>query len=90
MSILEETAAATREQVPGASVDLEPETEVMTINLGPHHPATHGVLRLIVQLEGEVVRDLKPVLGYVHTGIEKSCEDKSYCCLLYTSDAADE
>ena len=50
----------------------------MTINMGPHHPATHGVLRLVVQLEGEVVRDLKPVMGYVHTGIEKSCEDKSY------------
>ena len=46
--------------------------------MGPHHPATHGVLRLIVQLEGEVVRDLKPVTGYLHTGIEKSCEDKSY------------
>ncbi|MDX6632490.1 MAG: NADH-quinone oxidoreductase subunit [Solirubrobacterales bacterium] len=57
---------------------LEPETELMTINMGPHHPATHGVLRLIVELEGEVVRDLKPVIGYVHTGIEKSCEDKSY------------
>src|SRR6185503_15847732 len=54
------------------------ETEVMTVNIGPHHPATHGVLRLIVDLEGEVVRDLKPVIGYVHTGIEKSCEDKSY------------
>ena len=54
------------------------ETEVMTINIGPHHPATHGVLRLVVDLEGEVVRDLKPVIGYVHTGIEKSCEDKSY------------
>jgi NADH-quinone oxidoreductase subunit D len=50
----------------------------MTINIGPHHPATHGVLRLVVQLEGEQVRDLKPVVGYVHTGIEKSCEDKSY------------
>jgi NADH-quinone oxidoreductase subunit D len=55
-----------------------PETEVMTINIGPHHPATHGVLRLVVDLEGEVVRDLKPLIGYVHTGIEKSCEDKSY------------
>ena len=53
-------------------------TEVMTVNIGPHHPATHGVLRLVVDLEGEVVRDLKPVIGYVHTGIEKSCEDKSY------------
>jgi NADH-quinone oxidoreductase subunit D len=65
----------------GATVEreqLEPETELLTINMGPHHPATHGVLRLIVQLEGEVVRDLKPVTGYLHTGIEKSCEDKSY------------
>ena len=57
---------------------LAPEQELMTINMGPHHPATHGVLRLLVSLEGEVVRDLKPVVGYVHTGIEKSCEDKSY------------
>jgi NADH-quinone oxidoreductase subunit D len=65
----------------GATVDrqeLEPETELLTINMGPHHPATHGVLRLIVQLEGEVVRDVRPVIGYLHTGIEKSCEDKSY------------
>ena len=46
--------------------------------MGPHHPATHGVLRLLVSLEGEVVRDLKPIVGYVHTGIEKNCEDKSY------------
>jgi NADH-quinone oxidoreductase subunit D len=52
--------------------------ELMTINIGPHHPATHGVLRLVVDLEGEIVRDLRPVIGYVHTGIEKSCEDKSY------------
>jgi NADH-quinone oxidoreductase subunit D len=52
--------------------------ELLTINFGPHHPATHGVLRLLVTLEGEVVRDLKPFVGYVHTGIEKSCEDKAY------------
>jgi NADH-quinone oxidoreductase subunit D len=57
---------------------IEREEELFTINMGPHHPATHGVLRLLVSLEGEVVRDLKPVMGYVHTGIEKSCEDKSY------------
>ena len=57
---------------------LEPEEELLTINFGPHHPATHGVLRLLVSLEGEVVRDLKPVIGYLHTGIEKNCEDKSY------------
>jgi NADH-quinone oxidoreductase subunit D len=60
----------------GDSVDIE--QELMTVNLGPHHPATHGVLRLMVALEGEVVRDLKPIIGYVHTGIEKNCEEKSY------------
>jgi NADH-quinone oxidoreductase subunit D len=52
--------------------------ELMTLNIGPHHPATHGVLRLIATLEGEVVRDIKPIIGYVHTGIEKTAEDKSY------------
>ncbi len=78
MSTLEAAAAEVEGSVPGASVSLEPETELMTINMGPHHPATHGVLRLMVELEGEVVRDLRPVIGYVHTGIEKSCEAHSY------------
>jgi NADH-quinone oxidoreductase subunit D len=52
--------------------------ELLTLNMGPHHPATHGVLRLLVTLQGEVVRDCKPIIGYLHTGIEKTCEDKSY------------
>jgi NADH-quinone oxidoreductase subunit D len=52
--------------------------ELLTLNMGPHHPATHGVLRLLVTLDGEVVQDLKPIVGYVHTGIEKTMEDKSY------------
>jgi NADH-quinone oxidoreductase subunit D len=76
-----ETAGAdyrTRE----ASIDISSlpstDTELLTLNMGPHHPATHGVLRLLVTLEGEVVRDLKPIIGYVHTGIEKTAEDKSY------------
>jgi NADH-quinone oxidoreductase subunit D len=68
------------------SVDLSAHTqtvegadeELLTLNMGPHHPATHGVLRLLVTLDGEVVRDLKPIIGYVHTGIEKTAEDKSY------------
>jgi NADH-quinone oxidoreductase subunit D len=78
LSTLEDTAARAQEQLPGAEVEAVGEQELFTINFGPHHPATHGVLRLVVQLEGEVVRDVKPVMGYVHTGIEKSCEDKSY------------
>jgi NADH-quinone oxidoreductase subunit D len=65
-----------------ASIDISslpsPDSELLTINFGPHHPATHGVLRLLVTLEGEVVRDLKPIIGYLHTGIEKTAEDKSY------------
>jgi NADH-quinone oxidoreductase subunit D len=52
--------------------------ELLTLNMGPHHPATHGVLRLLVTLEAEVVRSLKPIIGYLHTGIEKTAEDKSY------------
>jgi NADH-quinone oxidoreductase subunit D len=63
------------------TIDAQPHpehTELLTLNIGPHHPATHGVLRLITTLEGEVVRDIKPVIGYVHTGIEKTAEQKSY------------
>jgi NADH-quinone oxidoreductase subunit D len=54
------------------------EQELLTLNMGPHHPATHGVLRLLTTLEGEVVRDIVPMIGYVHTGIEKTAEDKAY------------
>ena len=54
------------------------EHELLTLNFGPHHPATHGVLRLLATLDGEIVRDIKPVIGYLHTGIEKTCEDKAY------------
>jgi NADH-quinone oxidoreductase subunit D len=57
----------------------DPDTsELLTLNIGPHHPATHGVLRLLAMLEGEIVRDIKPIIGYVHTGIEKTAEDKAY------------
>ncbi len=52
--------------------------ELLTLNIGPHHPATHGVLRLLATLEGEIIRDIKPIIGYVHTGIEKTAEDKAY------------
>jgi NADH-quinone oxidoreductase subunit D len=54
------------------------EQELLTLNIGPHHPATHGVLRLLTTLEGEVVREVKPMIGYLHTGIEKTAEDKAY------------
>ncbi|MEA2427783.1 MAG: NADH-quinone oxidoreductase subunit [Thermoleophilaceae bacterium] len=66
------------EPVVGTQAELEPHDELFTINIGPHHPATHGVLRLLTTLQGEVVKDTIPIIGYVHTGIEKSCEDQSY------------
>jgi NADH-quinone oxidoreductase subunit D len=50
----------------------------LMINLGPNHPSTHGVLRLVAELDGEVVRDVTPVIGYLHTGIEKQCENKTW------------
>ena len=48
--------------------------EILTVNFGPQHPSTHGVLRLVVDLDGETIRRVKPVIGYLHTGIEKQME----------------
>src|SRR5436190_23793800 len=50
----------------------------MFINLGPQHPSTHGVLRVVLKLDGEKVVDLDPVLGYLHRGVEKLCENSDY------------
>ena len=60
------------------TTEFEGDRELLTLNLGPHHPATHGVLRLLVTLDGEVIRRLQPIYGYLHTGIEKTAEQKSY------------
>ena len=60
------------------TTEFEGDRELLTLNLGPHHPATHGVLRLLVTLDGEVIRRLQPIFGYLHTGIEKTAEQKSY------------
>ena len=50
----------------------------MFLNVGPHHPATHGVLRLVLKLSGEQIVDVDPVLGYLHRGVEKICENSDY------------
>ena len=52
--------------------------ERMTINMGPVHPSTHGVLRLVLELDGETVTKCEPVIGYLHTGMEKECEDQNW------------
>src|SRR5271165_6744836 len=56
----------------------EASDDVMELNLGPQHPSTHGVLRLKLRLDGEVVRSAEPVIGYLHTGVEKECESRTY------------
>jgi len=52
--------------------------ETLTLNMGPQHPSTHGVLRLVLELEGELVQKCTPVIGYLHTGIEKEMETRTY------------
>ena len=56
----------------------EMRTETMTVNMGPQHPSTHGVLRLVLELDGETVVDAEPTIGFLHTGIEKTAEQKRW------------
>jgi NADH-quinone oxidoreductase subunit D len=79
---IEEMAAATIETVSGA-------THPMVLNMGPQHPSTHGVLRVILELDGETVIKAVPVIGYLHTGIEKSCEAKTYSQCITLTDRID-
>lgn len=67
----------------------ELKTETLTLNLGPHHPSTHGVFRAVVELDGEVVTDVVPHLGYLHRGVEKLCEAKTYSQILPITDRLD-
>jgi len=58
---------------------LEPgQDRTMSLNMGPQHPSTHGVLRVLLEIDGETVVRLMPDIGYLHTGIEKTCEAKFY------------
>jgi NADH-quinone oxidoreductase subunit D len=80
----EETASRLREQL-GVEVeddyvfdDEVDEDERMIVNMGPQHPSTHGVLRLQIELEGEVIRRSRPIIGYLHTGMEKTAETLTF------------
>ena len=61
----------------------------MLLNMGPQHPSTHGVMRLVVKVRGEVIIDIDPVLGYLHRGIEKLCENATYTTVLTYVDPMD-
>jgi NADH-quinone oxidoreductase subunit D len=69
--------------------EVSPEFKTVTINMGPQHPSTHGVLRLIIELDGETVVSLKPVMGYLHTGMEKIMESKTYTKSITVTDRMD-
>ena len=68
---------------------LAGKTETMVLNMGPHHPSTHGVLRLVVELDGETVVNVAPDLGFLHTGIEKNMEYKTYQQAVVMTDRTD-
>jgi NADH-quinone oxidoreductase subunit D len=72
-----------------AQIDVRQGRELLTVNMGPQHPSTHGVLRLELKLDGEVVVHCRPVIGYLHTGIEKTFEAKTYLQGVVLTDRMD-
>ena len=63
--------------------------QTMILNMGPQHPSTHGVLRLVIEVDGETVISMAPDIGYLHTGIEKTCEAKFYQQVVPLTDRID-
>jgi NADH-quinone oxidoreductase subunit D len=66
-----------------------PKDKTMVLNMGPQHPSTHGVLRLVIEIDGETVLKVVPDIGYLHTGIEKTCEAKFYQQVVPLTDRID-
>ena len=82
-SISAEAAERTAPQVPEGS------TRRMTLNMGPQHPSTHGVLRVVLELDGETIITAVPDIGFLHTGIEKECESKTWQQVVTLTDRVD-
>jgi NADH-quinone oxidoreductase subunit D len=66
------------DEIVAAAREREPGDEHLIVNMGPQHPSTHGVLRLVLTLDGETVTEIRPVIGYLHTGIEKNMEFRTW------------
>lgn len=73
----------------GTGMEIVDAEEHMLLSMGPQHPSTHGVLRLLVELDGETVVNLAPDIGFLHTGIEKTMENKRYVKALVATDRMD-
>lgn len=69
--------------------ESKPETQEYFINMGPQHPSTHGVLRLLLTLDGEIIKKVEPHLGFIHRSIEKMCEKDSYQQIVHLTDRMD-
>jgi len=83
-------ASATLEAEIEAGIDQRPpHHKLMTLNMGPQHPSTHGVLRILLELDGETIIKAIPDIGYLHTGIEKQCEVKTYQQVVPLTDRVD-
>ena len=80
VEVLREVGSVLRLSEADAAVlaDREDDAETTILNMGPQHPSTHGVLRLMIELDGETVIRVKPVVGYLHTGMEKTGEELTY------------
>ncbi|MEI8225196.1 MAG: NADH-quinone oxidoreductase subunit D [Bacteroidota bacterium] len=70
-------------------INTTEEEQEYVINMGPQHPSTHGVLRLLVSLKGEMVKRVQPQIGYIHSGIEKMCESITYPQIIHLTDRMD-
>jgi NADH-quinone oxidoreductase subunit D len=85
-------AAATLEEIETHGQDDPSSNQTrrrMTLNMGPQHPSTHGVLRVLLELDGETVVSARPDIGYLHTGIEKQCETRTYQQVVPLTDRVD-
>src|SRR5450432_3660001 len=78
------TIAATQEVPAGPAAPRR-----MTLNMGPQHPSTHGVLRIVLELDGETIMKAEPDIGFLHTGIEKQCEAMTWAKALTLTDRVD-
>ncbi len=90
--IKEMTTTGNFQKPSGVSRTIEadyPTAEIMTLNMGPQHPSTHGVLRLVLELEGETVNSIDPMIGYLHSGKEKLAEVKTYHKFIPYTDRLD-
>jgi len=86
--IIDEDAVATL-AAPVAEPANPAAPRLMTLNMGPQHPSTHGVLRIMLELEGETIRKAAPDIGFLHTGIEKECEQKNWQQVVTLTDRVD-